>query len=236
MASVKVSDKDVQYILTDKSGKFIVTKTTKFNSAKNQFSVKREVYPDGLKAKENLLEEGITVSNVGYLQINKEKVPALRPKLSRYLIWLDGKKYYSEIKINVSKKIITVDKSSPEDKWNGVETFKIPEHKGIFCFYNQLIECVKTTGFFRKSAEKEAGSISIQLIWDGYPYIHEQYEGASSELFTVATMNFESISKDGFINYSLNFDDQVIFFQVSKEGVLIKQDWISQEFSLKKSN
>ncbi len=234
VVSAKLSEKEMQYLLTDKSGKFVVTKSTNFNTAKNQFSVRRNVYPEGLTSKENLLEEGITISSVGYLQVNKEKVPALRPKLSRYLIWLDGKKYYSEIKVNVVKKTITVNKVSPEEKWNGIETIKIPEHKGIFCFYNQLIECVKTTGFFRQSMEKKAGSISIQLIWDSYPYIHDQYDGASSTLFSLATLAFENISKEGFLNYSLSFDEQVIFFQVSKEGVLIKQDWISQEFSMKK--
>ena len=64
---------------------------------------------------------------------------------------------------------------SPDKKWNGVKQVKFPvKGIGLYCFFSQLIECAKYTGFLSKALDANAGQMNFYLLWDGFPYINNQ--------------------------------------------------------------
>lgn len=220
-------NQDVKYLQTDTTGRYLVLRNVNFNASENQFTVKKSTYNLGDYKLQNVLSEQIVISNVGYLRIQKSKLSTMRPMQSRYLDYINGEKYYSEIKVYPQKKAVTITKISPLDKWNGTETQPIPKHKGLVCFYSQITDCINLSGYLKLATDRKSGNIRVQIIWDNYPF-------KSSKLFTMAHFTYEGMNPGNLANFSLSFDKEIIFFQVNERGVLEREDWNSQTFSFKK--
>jgi hypothetical protein len=217
------------YELSDNSGKFILERESGFANKGKDFVVKTLVKNKDGKGK--VLERSVTISNFGTL---KGKVRVLRPKVSQYSVWFDGKKYFSEFNLNIKKKSLDLKMISPEPQWKGEKSFPFPKGTGVYCFFSQLIECVKATGFLNLSSGKGAGEMNFHIIWDGYPYIQEQYLNLPGEVFSQAVFKYDGVTAKGDYKFTLFFQGHSIFYFLNKLGVLTKLFWVSQGMTLVK--
>jgi hypothetical protein len=163
--------------------------------------------------------------------VNKKSI-ILRPKISQYNVWFDGKKYSSELKINTKKKAIDIKMESPEKEWNGIKQVKFPSNSQVPCFFNQIIECAKVNGFITKSTKEKKGLLSVLIVWEGYPYLSETFSDIPSELFSEAELEYDGETKESERRYNLRFAGQSLFYVLSEQDEMIKMFWVSQGISL----
>lgn len=236
-AKNKILKKDLargeeHFSYTDKNGEYLVRIISGFNKKDNALFTKRSLESTNSE-NEKVLEQSVVFSELGSL---KKKKPILRPKLSQYTVWFEGKKFFSELKLNPAKKSIDVKMASPESQWNGVKQIKLPNTKALYCFFSQVIECAKTVGFLHKALEKEAGSMNFYVIWEGYPYLNETFTDFPSELFSKAQLEYDgdTVGKknENEKRFNLKVAGQSIFYIVDKNEQLSKMFWVSQGISM----
>jgi hypothetical protein len=221
-----------QYELVDKSGRFLVERDTGYVKSKNSYIVKKRVLSFG-NTKGKVLEKSITISNPGF--IGKSKLHVLRPKVSQYTVWFDGKKYSSKMSIDLKDRAMVVELKSPEEQWRGTKRYDFPKGTGVYCFYSQLIECASVTGFMQKALKSDAGIMKFHIIWDGFPYFQEQYLNVSNTVFEEATLKYGGKNNKGLIKFTLDTKSQIMFFFVDSDFNLKKQLWVSQGYSMVES-
>jgi hypothetical protein len=212
---------------SDKNGKYIVNISSGVNSKENTFILKKSIGVPG-ESNQKTLEQSVTISEIGSIK----KTNILRPKLSQYTVWFDGKKYFSELKINPKKKAVEVKLESSEKNWNGTKLIKFPTTKLISCFFSQLVECVNVTGYFEQITKKQKAKMNFLIIWEGYPYLNETYSDIPSELFSKATIEFDGKLKDNEFRYSVNVAGQSIFYVIDKDKKFRKMFWVSQGITM----
>lgn len=176
-------------------------------------------------------EKSIAISRIKEMKSPRSSRGVMIPVVSQYTVWLDKQKYFSQIKVHGKKRVIELLMKSPEKKWNGKKEFKIPEMKGAYCFFSQVVDCLRVTGYFSQSVKKNKGRFNFTLIWDGYPYVNDQYAGLSPELFSNAYFIYEGPTAEGLHKFSLNFGTQIIFFQLNEKMQLRKKFWVSEGLS-----
>ncbi|MBT3584238.1 MAG: hypothetical protein HN509_04995 [Halobacteriovoraceae bacterium] len=231
VSSSILNNRRTKYDLTDNAGKFKVEREVFYQKKNNDFIIKRKVFSKSKKST-NILEKSITISKLGKVK----KLPLLRPSVSQYSVWFDGKKYFSEMKVDVKKKAIVLRMKSPEKQWNGQKTIKFPKGNGVFCFYSQVAECASVTGFVKKAVEKGAGKMRFYILWDGYPYFQEQYLNLPTEIFTPAIFQYDGKNRKQEIRFTLKAGGQSIFYFLKKNGSFSKKFWVSQGFSMVESD
>lgn len=214
--------------LSDKSGKFKILKESGMINKGKTLVVKKKMFANG-ESDKKLLEKSITISTLGVLS---KKIRVLRPDASQYTVWLDGQKFFSEMKLDPKSKSMKLRLVSPEEKWNGEQLVKFPDGTGVFCFFSQLFECVSTTSFFKKAVENGSGRMNFHLIWDGYPYLAEQYGGVPDELFTNARMEYDGVNDLREHRFSLKFNEQEIFYLLTTDLSGAKIYWVSEGYTL----
>ena len=212
----------------DKNGQFIVKLSSGFNKKENHFFTKR-ILESPNNESNNILEQSVALSEIGVL--NKKKT-ILRPKLSQYNVWFEGKKYFSELKINPLKKSIDIKMVSPETQWNGVKTVKLPSTKALYCFFSQIVECAKTIGFLGRAIKTEAGSMNFYIIWEGYPYFNETLSNFPSEVISKAQLEYDGKTKEDERRFNLKVSGQSIFYVVDKNEQMKKMFWVSEGISM----
>ena len=214
---------------SDKNGQFLVRLTSGFNKKENTFFTKRILeIPD--KENDNVLEQSVALSEIGTLKKNKT---ILRPKLSQFNIWFEGKKFFTELKLNSLKKSIEVKMVSPETQWNGTKLVKLPSTKALYCFFSQVIECAKTIGFLGEAIKKDTGSMNFYIIWEGYPYLSETFSDFPNELFSKAQLEYDGKTKNSEERrFNLKVGGQSIFFVVDGHEQMKKMFWVSQGISM----
>ncbi len=214
--------------LKDKAGIFQLNRESgPISKAKGVYAVKRILTDDGGQ----ILEKSVVISKLGSL---KGKLPVLRPEKSEYEVWFDGKEYSTKTKIDTKEKSLIVTLQSPEEQWSGTQNLPFPKNSPLFCYFSQVIECAIATGFIHKAVDNGGGSMNFIIIWEGYPYIQQQYVGLPEEVFTRATLNFDGQSSDGLRRFSLNISNsnQIIFYQLSKSDELKGIFWPAQGLSI----
>lgn len=212
----------------DKNGLYYIKLSTLFDSNAKVYTTKKSMELPR-KNSDNIIEQSISTSSLGAV---KKKAIILRPKMSQYNVWFDGKKYSSEIKINTKHKAIDLKMSSPEKEWNGSKQIKFPNTNMYPCFFNQIIECVKVSGFIDRSSKAETGSMSLLIVWEGYPYLSETFSDVPSELFTEAEIEYDGKTKQNERRYNLRFAGQSIFYVLNEQSEMIKMFWVSQGISM----
>ena len=212
----------------DKSGEYLLTRESGLLEQKNQIVVKRKLFSQ--QGKDKPFEKSISITTPGYIK----KIKILRPHISQYSVWFDGKKYFTEISLNKNKKKLEVTMESPEEKWQGARLVDFPEGNGLYCFYTQIVECAHQTNFFSLSKQKKSGVMKFHIIWDGYPYIHEQYPDIPNDVFTKASFRYDGKNDDGHYRYSLNFANQTIFYMINDNNRLAGIHWVAQGLSISK--
>lgn len=213
---------------TDKSGEYRVRLNSAFDKKTNSFSTKK-VMEIPNRQKDKILEQSIAISSLGSI---KKKTFVLRPKISQYNVWFDGKKYASELKINPAKRAIDVKMTSPESQWNGSKQIKFPSTTLLPCFFSQVIECAKVAGFISKASEKKSGTMSLMVIWEGYPYLNETFSDFPSELFSEAQLEYDGKTKESERRFNLRVSGQSIFYILNDQDVMTKMFWVSQGISM----
>lgn len=232
----KLESAHEMYHYTDKNGHYVVEIQSGMNLKDHTYVVKKTLELPN-KRSDGILEQSITVSEIGML---KNKTPILRPKISQYSVWFEGKKYFSEMKINPKKKLVELKMQSPEEKFNGSKQFAFPTTKGVTCFFSQIIDCLKVNGVIEKMISKKGGKISFFVIWEGYPFLNDTYADFPSELFSEAEIEFDgSIQARKKKNqvapefrFNLGVAGQSLFYLLDEHLKLKKMFWVSQGISM----
>jgi len=219
------------YELNDTSGRFILKRDSFVNKKDNTSIVKRKVYLPENSKKE--LEKSVAISDIGSLD---KKVQILRPRRSQYIVWLEGKKYQTDMTLDQKSRSLIVKMLSPESKWNGTQKVPFPKGTGVYCFFSQLVECISRTGFFEMATNKNAGEINFHIIWDGYPYFQEQYSDIPNEVFTRAQAGFEGKTEGGERRITIMFEGQSIFLNINENEGFSKLFWVSQGLTISPIN
>ncbi|AUN99855.1 hypothetical protein DOM21_01485 [Bacteriovorax stolpii] len=223
----KLPSEDGAFSYTDKNGEFYVRISAGLDKDNKNFSTKR-VMEIPNRQKDKILEQSVAISTLGSVKKNI----ILRPKISQYNVWFDGKKYASELKINAAKKAIDLKMTSPESQWNGTKQVKFPSTKMLPCFFSQIIECAKVSGFISKASDKKSGSTKMLVIWEGYPYLNETFSDFPSELFSEAVLEYDGKTKESERRFNLRVAGQSIFYILNDKDVMIKMFWVSQGISM----
>ena len=215
-----------KYEFIDKGGKFFVYREAGRSGRGGDYVVKKRVYSQDKKRE--VLERSIAIATPGRLN----SVSIVKPRISQYTVWFDKKKYFSELKLDVNSKSMILRMNSPEKQWQGTRKVPFPKGTGVFCFFSMVVECVAATGFMEKAMERGHGKMKFHIIWDGYPYIREQYEYLPDEIFSSAEFVYEGGKKSGEKKFLLSTGGQTIFYVVKPGGFLTKKFWISQGMSM----
>lgn len=220
-----------QFILKDKAGSFLLYREKGFLKGNKEFIVKRKIVDkDKTVIDENILEQSITISTKSLLD---NKITVLRPKLSEYSVWFDKKRYKNRMEFDDEKKQLVVTLNSPEAAFSGRKVYPFPKNKtGVFCYFSQLIECSAITEFVEIAIKKGRGVMNFYIIWEGFPYVGEQYEKIPNSPFAKAQLRFDGQNSLGEKRFSLNIVDQTILYFVDKNLQFKKLFWPSQGLSL----
>lgn len=216
-----------QYSLEDKSGRFILEREVGMSKGKKVFTKYQVRSIDGDR---KVLERSIVLSVLG--TYNK-KYKLLRPYAHQYDVWFEKQKYNTSGKINLKNKSMSLKLSSPEEQWNKPEVHKFPSSQSnAFCYFSQIMECANVSGFIEKAVAKNVGAMFLNILWEGYPYIQEQYLNIPNGLFAAATLEYDGENKAGEKRFTLKFGENAIFYFIDDNFQLTKIFWPSQGLSI----
>jgi len=172
------------------------------------------------------LEKSIVVAEKGMVKTKKGSQIALRPMMSQYTVWLEGKKYYTQLKTLVKQKSLEITMDSPESRWKGRKVVRFP--KGInFCYFSQIAECIAHSGILNKIISRPHTKVPVTVIWDNYPYLLEQFTNIQDSVFVNAEVYLDEEEKKLY-RVSVDLSGQSIFYHFSKKGELVKMSWVGQ--------
>ena len=222
----RYSKNDFSFV--DNSGQFSMERISGLTKLK-EFVTKEKIFPYK-KWKDPPLEKGVLISS--FAKLNK-KINIIRPKISQRIYWFNKEKYFSEVSVLERKKILKLKWKGPKDNDAKIKNLLLPSGERLYCFMGQLVECLKETGFFKKSIIEKKGKVSLTIILDGYPFFNKQYKVFQGKGFIEGEFLYDGQIKDGASRYLLSVDDQSILFFVDKKGNLIDKFWISQGLSIR---
>jgi hypothetical protein len=223
-----VSIGDDSFLYTDKNGKYTIKMNSGINQKDKSYFTKKIMSGPSTDG-DKILEQSITFSELGSV---RGKTHIMRPKMSQYAVWFDGKKYFSELKVNPKKKLLEIKMQSPETNWNGTKQFKFPSTKKISCFFSQIIECVRVSGFIDNAINNKKGKMNFYVIWEGYPYLNDTFSDFPSEVFSKAELEFDGDTKSSEYRFNLQVAGQSIFYMLDKSKKFKKMFWVSQGISM----
>jgi hypothetical protein len=221
-----VSNNAKTYSYRDISGQFDFARELKLDKAKLASRVQVMSSAD---QKEKLLEKTFAISSIGSVKTRRGRAIAIRPEIAQHTVWLEGKKYFSQMKMNPRKRKIEVIMDSPEAKWKGVRELSIPKGR-IFCFYSQLPECLVASGLLVTS-QKFRNPVYFNLIWDSWPYHQEHFTGLSASAFIKSSVSLE-LKEKNVLKYVVEVNGQIINLHFSNDGSFIRMFWTTQGLSI----
>lgn len=220
--STKLSASKNSFKFKDKSSEYNFLRTTKIKDDK--FISKSSMGP--LLRKELNLEKTISISK---MQV-KGQENYLIPKISQYTVWLEKKKYFSQMKLDHKNKKIEILMNGHEKKWSGKKVINLPQ-ADLTCFFSQIPECLKYHGLLNPRPD----SVSLLVIWDNYPYHSEIYSNMNPNAYELATIEYSGKMK-GLKKFTLNLSNQMIFYLFNNENEFEKMFWIAQGITLVKQD
>lgn len=216
------------YVMNDKNGTFIIKSSSSLNKSENTYSTKKTMQTPK-RGTGSILEQVLVVSSVGKI---KNKISTLRPRNSNYVVWFDGKKYTSELKINTRARAFDLKTTSPEPGQSGSKQIKFPNTKNISCFFTHVVECGKVVGFVQKAIKEKTGKMNLFVVWEGYPFLNETFTDFPLELFSEAELEFDKEVGEGQSQFNLQVAGQSIFLVVDKNLILNKMFWVTQGMTM----
>jgi hypothetical protein len=211
------------YSYIDEGGTFKLVR--EFKNIKQKLVTRSQIL-DTKGSGSRVLEKSVIVSQIGSIKQKNSRLLTVRPLASEFIVWLEGKKYSSKMKINSQTKSMRVTLDSPEEKWKGSSEVKFPKGK-YFCFFNQIPECLYHNYLLTLANEQEPRKFDFYVVWDSYPYIQDQLTRVGKSLFAPAFVKFDGVIKNHF-RYIVEIEGQVVLYQFTKSFDLVKIAWISQ--------
>ena len=211
------------YQFSDMSGQFILDMESGL-SKENEVYVKQRLI--GKKDNQEY-ERLIAISERGQLSGQGNKISVLRPKISQYSVWFENQKYFTQLEVLAGQKELRVEIRSPEKKWHGPQRIPFKNSRGVFCFFAQLADCVKVTGFLSRAIEQKGGKMSLTVIWESYPFVEEQYSGVTGP-FALSVFSYQGRSREGDFIFNLDIGNQILSYHFNRKMQLEKKFWVSQ--------
>lgn len=225
--STTVSYSKKSFSFVDQAGEFYLQNESGLQKHENRVVTRRQLLPENRDASKPL-ERSIVISSPGRLG----DIRILRPYHSQYSVWFDGERYFTEMVLDTERQGLKINMRSPEPEWQGSRFEKFPDGNGVYCFYSQVIECAVVTGFIDKAISVQDGRMAFHIIWEGYPYIQEQYPGIPKQVFTSATLDYDGLSNQGKHRFVLGFAGQSIFFHLDDDRTVDRIFWVAQGLSI----
>ncbi len=220
-------EKKHQYLFIDGSGKFILDREHKVIKSK---LISRTQISSNQGSSQRVLEKSVTVSQLGSVKENNNRVLVMRPLASEFSVWLEGKRYDSKMRLDIKNKKMLIELNSPEEKWMGKTSVAIPKGK-LFCFFSQIPDCLFLSQLLSKSLKAKTELLNFNVVWDGFPYIQDQYTSVGSRLFSAATVKYDGEDKK-ILRFVVEVDGQSILYHFSKSFDLVRMFWIAQGISV----
>lgn len=227
VSNISPKEKKQQYAFIDGSGRFTFIREHKV--VKNKLITRTQI-TSNLGSTQKPLEKSVLVSQIGTINTGKKRTLIVRPFASDFTVWLEGKRYESKMRLDTKSKSMIVDLESPEAKWKGRQSFPVPKGEH-FCFFAQVPDCLFHNQILNRALERKGKFIPFTVIWDGYPYIQDQYSGVGSKLFSVARVKYEGEHKS-IRKFLVEVDGQGVLYHFSKSFDLVRIFWIAQGISI----
>jgi hypothetical protein len=212
-----------QYSYIDGSGKFVLSREHKL--LKNKL-ISRTQIASNQGSSLKILEKSITVSQMGTIKDKNSRILILRPLASEFTVWLEGKRYDSKMRLDLKKKSMSIELNSPEPKWQGMSSVPVPQGKQ-FCFFSQIPDCLYHNMLLSKAMARKDESFPFYVIWEGYPFIQDQFTGVGSKLFEPANVKFNGEQKNT-MRFLIEVGGQSILYHFSKSFDLVRMFWVAQ--------
>ena len=223
----KLNEKKHEYLFIDGSGKFIFSREHRL--LKNKI-ISRTQISSSQGSSHRILEKSVTVSQLGTIKENNHRVLVMRPLASDFTVWLEGKRYDSKMRLDIPNKKMLIELNSPEEKWKGKSSVAIPKGKQ-FCFFSQIPDCLFHSLLLSKTLDRKGDILPFTVVWDGFPYIQDQYASVGSKLFSPATVKYDGEDKR-VLRFLVELDGQSILYHFSKSFDLVRMFWIAQGVSI----
>jgi len=226
--SVEIKSNETLFEMVDLSGPYDLNRQIKRN--KTKLASKVLIYESGNQSK--LVEKTISMSRLGTIKIGNKNAPSIRPEISQHEIWLNGQKFFSQLKLNPKKRSMDITLRSNIEKWNGSKSVPFPPGQ-FFCFYSQIPECLIYFKLVAHASISKKGAMSFTIIWDNYPYHSESFTGIGETLFSKAIVSYAGLN-DNKYKFAIEFGQQTFFVQYDKNYEYDSMFWVSQGLSIKK--
>ena len=210
----------------DASGQYVYTRETKL--LKNRLITRAQVSAQA--GEQKLLEKSVMVTELGSVKGPGGRLLVTRPFASDFTVWLDGKRYDSKFRLDTPTKSMVLDLASPEDKWKGKSSVKVPKGT-LFCFFSQIPDCLYHNLLLTKAMERKGEDTPFYVVWDSYPYIQEQFSGVGMKLFAPAVLKYDGEHKST-LRYIVEVNGQSVLYHFSKSFDLVRMLWIAQGVSI----
>lgn len=214
----------ITYELNDMSGKFRIVREAGKQKGNNYYVKATYLPEDGDVSK--VIEKSTVISHLGSIKRNDRSFPFLRPELAHHVVYLEGKKFESQMKLNTEKKSLEVYFGGEGEKYERKE-LKFPSGRN-FCFFSQLIECLKVSQVLQQVGRQKSGTQGLVIIWDGYPYFNQQYPVLPEEVFTSVKFAYDGEDEEGGARYRLEIGEEVILYHLDSDYNFLKMFWVSQ--------
>jgi len=210
----------------DESGDFDISREVKYS--KGRLATRVQILTSA-SGSERMLEKSFAVSSLGSVKTRSGRSMAIRPEVSQHTVWLDGKKYFSQLKLNTRTKSLEAITETPDAQGQGKKSVRVPRGK-IFCFYSQLPECLVLAGLLEKvNAAGRRGA--FVLVWDSWPFHQEHFTGLGPSAFAGASVMLERAS-DSERRYTVDVVGQSISLHFSEDYTFLRLFWTAQGISV----
>ena len=210
----------------DASGTYVFTRENKL--LKNRLITRTQISSQA--GSQKLLEKSVMVTELGSVKGKDGRLLVSRPFASDFTVWLEGKRYDSKFRLEPATKSMSVDLMSPEEKWKGKSSVLVPKGT-LFCFFSQIPDCLYHNMLLTKTMERKGEDTSFYVVWDGYPFVQEQFSGAGTKLFAPAVLKYDGEHKST-LRYIVEVNGQSVLYHFSKSFDLVRMLWIAQGVSI----
>lgn len=210
----------------DASGTYAYTRETKL--IKNRLITRAQISAQA--GGQKLLEKSVMVTQLGSVKGKSGRLLVSRPFASDFTVWLEAKRYDSKFRLETATKSMAVELTSPEEKWNGKSSVKVPKAT-LFCFFSQIPDCLYHNQLLTKAMERKGEDTPFYVVWDSYPYVQEQFSGVGTNLFAPAVVKYDGELKS-IRRYVVEVNGQSVLYHFSKSFDLVRMLWIAQGVSI----